>query len=267
MNSDQSSGRSSAGDYYDRVAETWDQTHGVACQNPRFARQVRDHLKSLLSRVDRNATALELGAGTGPYVDVTAPLFGRLIATDLSDGMLAVFARRISQLGLTNVALMRQDACNLSEIANESVDVVYSLGLLETIADFDRLFAESYRVLRPGGFVAGITSNGDCPWYSLRKWLEGGERHGRTGYLATAESLDAKLRHTGFTAPEITYWGAIPPGMQNRLLIASLGAVESVVAATRLARYLGVLCFRSHRFGGNTERAIAGNIDLPERSS
>ena len=115
MNSDQSSDRSSVADYYDRVASTWDQTHGVARQNPRFARQVRDHLKSLLSRADRSATtALELGAGTGPYVDVTAPLFARLIATDLSDGMLTVFARRISQLGLTNVALMRQDACDLS---------------------------------------------------------------------------------------------------------------------------------------------------------
>jgi len=255
MNSDQSSSRSVA-DYYDRVAETWDQTHGVARQNPRFARQVRDHLKSLLPRVDRSATALELGAGTGPYVDVTAPFFARLIASDLSDGMLAVFARRISQLGLTNVELMRQDACDLSKIANESVDVVYSVGLLETVADLDRLFAESYRVLRPGGFVAGITSNGDCPWYSLRNLLEGGVRHGRTGYLATAKSLDAKLRRTGFTAPEITYWGAAPPSMQNRALIASLGAVESAVSATRFVRYLGVLCFRSHKLGGGTERAI-----------
>ena len=145
---------------------------------------------------------------------------------------------------------MRQDACNLSEIASESVDVVYSVGLLETVADFDRLFAESYRVLRPGGFVAGVTSNGDCPWYSLRRRLEDGERHGRTGYLATAESLETKLRRAGFAPPEITYWGTAPPGTQNRAVIALLGAIESAMTATRLRRYLGVLCFRSHRFGG-----------------
>jgi ubiquinone/menaquinone biosynthesis C-methylase UbiE len=249
MISDRSADRSSVADYYDRVASTWDQAHGVARQNPRFARQLRNHLKSLLSRADRNATALELGVGTGPYVDVTAPLFARLIATDLSDGMLTVFARRISQLGLTNVALMRQDACNLSEIASESVDVVYSVGLLETVADFDRLFAESHRVLRPGGFVAGVTSNGDCPWYNLRRKFEGGERHGRTGYLATAKSLETKLRRAGFAPPEITYWGTAPPGMQNRAVIALLGAIERTMAATRFRQYLGVLCFRSHRFG------------------
>src|SRR5262245_50557406 len=108
---------SSVAEYYDRAAETWDSTHGAARQNARFARQIRDSLKRLLSPADRSGTALELGAGTGPYVDITAPLFARLIATDLSDGMLAVLARRIVQLRLTNVTLLRQDACDLSEVA------------------------------------------------------------------------------------------------------------------------------------------------------
>src|SRR5262249_13364146 len=140
----------SVADYYDRVAGTWDQTHGAARQNARFARQIRNNLKSLLSFASPSATGLELGAGTGPYVDVTAPLFARLIATDLSEGMLAVFAGRISQLGLTNVTLLREDACDLREIATESVDVIFSVGLLETVANFERLFAESFRVLKPG---------------------------------------------------------------------------------------------------------------------
>jgi ubiquinone/menaquinone biosynthesis C-methylase UbiE len=251
MNSGQQSDRSlaSVADYYDRAADSWDRTHGAARQNPRFARQIRDSLRALLSAADRSATALELGAGTGPRVDTTAPLFARLIAIDVSDGMLAVFARRIAQLGLTNVTLLRQDACDLRKIATESVDVVYSVGLLETVVDFDRLFAESYRVLRPGGFVAGITSNGDCPWYRLRRKLERGERHGRTGRLATAASLQANLRRAHFAPPEITYWGAVPPGMQNRFLIALLGAAEIVTAPTPLARYLGVVTFRAHKMG------------------
>jgi ubiquinone/menaquinone biosynthesis C-methylase UbiE len=251
MNSGQQSDRSlaSVADYYDRAADTWDQTHGAARQNPRFARQIRDSLRALLSGADRTVTALELGAGTGPRVDTTAPLFARLIAIDVSDGMLAVFARRIAQLGLTNVTLLRQDACDLRKIATESVDVVYSVGLLETVVDFDRLFAESYRVLRPGGFVAGITSNGDCPWYRLRRKLQGGERHGRTGQLATAGRLEQVMRRTGFTPPEITYWGAAPPGMQSSVIITVLAAAEAIVAPTSLARYLGVLSFRAHKRG------------------
>jgi ubiquinone/menaquinone biosynthesis C-methylase UbiE len=237
----------SAAEYYDQAAETWDETHGAARQNARFARQIRDNLRMLLSPVDRSAVALELGAGTGPRVDFTAPLFARLLATDISDGMLDVFARRLVQLGLTNVTLLRQDACDLREIATESMDLVYSVGLLETIADFDRLFAESYRVLRPGGFVAGITSNGDCPWYSLRRKLEAGERHGRTGQLATARGLEVVLRRACFAAPEIIHWGAVPPRMQNRLLVALLGAAETVVASTPLCRYLGLVSFRARK--------------------
>jgi len=249
MNSEVPEERASASvvAYYDRVAENWDRTHGAARQNARFARQIRDSLRSLLSCADRSATALELGAGTGPYVDVVAPLFARLLATDLSAGMLTIFARRVARLGLTNVTLLRQDACDLREIATESVNVVYSVGLLETVADVDRLFAESYRVLKPGGFVVGITSNGGCPWYSLRRKLEGGERYGRTGRLATAASLDQVLRRTGFTPPEIAYWGIAPPGMQNRLLVTLLGAAEAAVAVTPLLRRLGVLCFRSRK--------------------
>jgi ubiquinone/menaquinone biosynthesis C-methylase UbiE len=248
MNSDRSP--SSITDYYDRAAETWDGTHGAARQNPRFAGQIRNSLKALLSLVDRSATALELGAGTGPYVDIAAPLFARLIATDVSEGMLAVFARRVAQLGLTNVTLLRQDACDLRKIATGSVDMVYSIGLLETVADIERLFAESGRVLRPGGFVAGITSNGDCPWYSLRRKLEGGERHGRTGRLVTAASLTEFLRRAGFTSPEIAYWGAAPPGLQSRVLIAALAVAEAIVAPTPFAGRLGVLSFSARKTAG-----------------
>jgi ubiquinone/menaquinone biosynthesis C-methylase UbiE len=233
--------------YYDAAAETWDETHGVARLSPRFAGEVRNTLKNLLSVNAPGSMALELGAGTGPYVDTTAPLVGRLLATDVSDGMLAVFARRVAQLGLTNVCLLRQDACDLSDIPASSVDIVYSIGLLETIPDLKQLFAETTRVLRPGGFVAGITSNGDCPWYKIRQKLEGGERHCRTGRLVTARILDEVLERSGFGASEITYWGTAPPALQNALVLSILGAVEIALAATPFRRHLGVLSFRSQK--------------------
>jgi hypothetical protein len=37
--------------------------------------------------------------------------------------------------------------------------------------------------------------------------------------------------------------------MQNRFLIALLGAAEIVTAPTPLARYLGVVTFRAHKMG------------------
>jgi ubiquinone/menaquinone biosynthesis C-methylase UbiE len=234
-------------DYYDRVAETWDESYGAERLSARFARRLHDHLKLLLAGISGSAQALELGAGTGPYIAITAPLFGNVIATDLSEGMLAVFARRLRTLGMSNVTLMQQDACELAGIAPESVDVVYSIGLLETINDFDRLFGAVHRVLKPQGIVAGITSNGDCPWYAAKRWIEGGERHGRTGTLATAARLSDVLSRSGFAPPEIVYWGAAPPGLQNRVIGAALAAAEAIIAPTPLARYLGVLSFRANK--------------------
>jgi len=246
MNSDQLSGNSVA-DYYDGVAETWDKSYGAERLSARFAHQLHSNLRLLLADVSGSARALELGAGTGPYIAITAPFFGSVIATDLSKGMLAVFARRLRALGVPNVTLMQQDACELSGIASESVDVVYSIGLLETIADFDRLFGAIHRVLKPHGIVAGISSNGDCPWYAAKRWIEGGERHGRTGTFATATRLSGALSRSGFAPPEIVYWGAAPPGLQNRAMGAVLAAAEAIVAPTPLARYLGVLSFRASK--------------------
>ena len=237
----------SVADYYDGVAETWDKSYGIERLSARFASQLRSQLKRLLADAPSGAQALELGAGTGPYIGITAPLFASVIATDLSEGMLAVFARRLRSLGLSNVTLMQQDACELAGIASESIDVVYSIGLLETIADFDRLFAATHRVLKPQGMVAGISSNGDCPWYAAKRWVEGGERHGRTGTLATAERLAAVLSRSGFTPPDVVYWGAAPPGVRNRIIGAALAAAEAVIAPTSLARYLGVLSFRANK--------------------
>ena len=231
------------GDYYDQVAETWDTTHGVKSYNPYFARQLQERLKLLIAESTGKSLAVELGAGTGPYLDVTAPMFERLIATDISSGMLAVLKTRITHLGLANVVVLQQDAYDLRAINSASVDVVYSVGLLETITDFHRLFAEVYRVLKPSGTVAGITSNGNCPWYLLRRVIERGERHCRTGRLATARCLKQVLQQVGFTAPEISYWGAVRPQMRNRLLITVLAAAEKIIAPTATARWLGVLTF------------------------
>jgi len=240
-------GGESVAAYYDRMAPRWDDEHGVNRLNPHFARRLRRNLHDLLASEAGRATALELGAGTGPYVDVVAPLFKTLIASDLSRGMLDECALRLGRLGIANVRLSRMDACDLGDVASGSVDVVYSIGLLETVPDLDRLFAETSRVLAPGGLAAGITSNGDCPWYRIRPILEGGERHGRTRRYATAAGLRSILTRAGLGPPEVVHWGAVPPGMRNSLICACLAMMERIVEPTPLARFLGVMSFRSRK--------------------
>ena len=201
----------------------------------------------MFAGVPGGALAVELGAGTGPYLEITAPMVQRLIAVDVSEGMLAMCARRVAAGAIGNVLLMQEDACELRSIATATVDMVYSIGLLETVPDLDRLFTAIHRVLKPNGIVAAITSNGNCPWYSVRRWLEGRDRHCRTGRLATRKLLANPLRRLGFEEPEITYWGALPPSIHNHALCRMMAVVETMVTPTPFARFLGALTIRARK--------------------
>jgi ubiquinone/menaquinone biosynthesis C-methylase UbiE len=237
----------SVADYYSSAAETWDELYGVGRQNPRFARQMQENIRGMFASVPRDAVAVELGAGTGPYLETTAPMVRRLIAVDVSEGMLAVCARRVAAGGLGNVSIVQEDACELRSIDTATVDIVYSIGLLETVPDLDRLFTAIHRVLKPNGIVAAITSNGNCPWYFVRRWLQGRDRHCRVGRLATRKLLANPLRRSGFTEPEINYWGALPPGIHNQTLGRLMAVAETAVTPTPLACVLGALTMRAHK--------------------
>lgn len=233
--------------YYDAVAHDWDHTYGAARQNAVFAARWRRELELALAPVRGAPNALELGAGTGAYVAIAAPFFGRLIASDLSEGMLDVFRHRLAALGIDNVELRCLDALNLDGIADGSMDVVYSLGLLETLPDLGRHFAECARILRPGGTVIGITSNGDCPWYWLRWRLQGGSRHCRQEELVRAKALRRDLTAAGFAEISAKGWGAVPPGLPDGIVVRILKAVGSIVEMTPARAYLGSLSFSARK--------------------
>lgn len=240
--------RNAAEDYYDLVAETWDRIHGVERHNPLFVRQLRDRLRALLEESMGQSLALELGAGTGPNIDVAASLFRSVIATDISAGMLDVLRRRLAASAVANVSVMRADACNLVDVAGGSVDAAYSIGLLETVPDLAASLAEAFRVIRPGGLFVGITSNADCPWYLARRTLKGGEEHARVELLS-AEKLREALVGAGFATVTTSSWGAVPPRIKSTVMARLLSAAEALVRPTPLARYLALLSFSAVKPG------------------
>ncbi|WP_243313787.1 class I SAM-dependent methyltransferase [Fundidesulfovibrio agrisoli] len=98
-----------------------------------------------------------------------------MLATDLSTKMVEGANRRIQDCCFGNVQARVLDAMTMEGVEEESMDVVTFVGLLETIPDLPRLFRNMAAVLKPGGIVAGTTSNGNCPWYGLRALLHRGK--------------------------------------------------------------------------------------------
>ncbi len=99
---------------------------------------------------------LELGAGPGGVGLAAARAVtpaGRVILTDVAPPMIEVAHTRAEQLGLQNVDFEVADATALAQ-PDASVDVVLCRFAYQAMDDPGRAFAESLRVLRPGGRLA-----------------------------------------------------------------------------------------------------------------
>jgi ubiquinone/menaquinone biosynthesis C-methylase UbiE len=91
--------------------------------------------------------ALELGCGTGVFLERVAPCGARIVGLDLSPELLAKARARLGDVA--SVSLQRGNAEALP-FATASFDVVYGSSVLHHL-DLDRALQEVFRVLRPGG--------------------------------------------------------------------------------------------------------------------
>lgn len=110
---------------------------------------------------------LDLGCGGG--IDTILAAFavapgGRAIGLDMLPEMLEVAARNAGDAGVTNVQWLRGDM-EAIPLPGASVDVIISNGVVNLSPRKSRVFAEMYRILRPGGrvAVADIVLDDDLP--------------------------------------------------------------------------------------------------------
>ena len=99
----------------------------------------------------RGLIVLELGAGLGEASAWFAARGARVIATDLSGGMLHVTGR-VAALHGASVEALQMDGASLA-LADNSVDIVYGANVLHHV-DTAACLREVRRVLKPGGRAA-----------------------------------------------------------------------------------------------------------------
>jgi SAM-dependent methyltransferase len=161
-------------DYRQEAFETWE---AMAAGWERRADEIDETAARILEWLigalapQPGDTVLDLAAGPGSAGFAAAPLVGeggRVISTDFSPAMVDAARRRAEARGLTNVefAVMNADAIELEDDAIDGVLCRFGYMLMPAPAP---AFAETRRVLRPGGRLAFAVWRGPerNPWVSI----------------------------------------------------------------------------------------------------
>jgi arsenite methyltransferase len=107
----------------------------------------------MLGRVEPGSVVLDLGCGAGTDLLIAAQMTGvegRVIGVDMTPSMLERARASAKAMGLEHVELHTSLIESLP-LADASVDVVISNGVIDLVPDKDAVFDEIDRVLRPGG--------------------------------------------------------------------------------------------------------------------
>ena len=99
---------------------------------------------------------LDLGSGGGIDVLLSARRVGpsgKAYGLDMTDEMLALARENQQRAGLANVEFLKGEIEQIP-LPDNSVDVIISNCVINLSADKDRVLAEAFRVLRPGGRLA-----------------------------------------------------------------------------------------------------------------
>ncbi len=157
-----------------------------------------------LAEIKPGDTVLGLGAGGGIDVflaDRMVGSTGKAYGLDMTDEMIALAREIQRKAGIENAEFLKGDIEDIP-LPDNSVNVIISNCVISLSTDKDRVFAEAFRLLRPGGrlTLSDVVLRGKAPenlCYKIELWI---------GCVAGAlEETDyrEKLKKAGFIKIDI----------------------------------------------------------------
>lgn len=183
----------------------------LGCGNPTAVAELREG--------DR---VLDLGSGGG--IDVLLPArrvgpTGTAYGLDMTDEMLQLALANAAKAGATNVEFLKGTIESIP-LPADTIDVVISNCVINLSVDKPALFAETFRVLRPGGRI-GVS---DVVADNTLGPEQGAERGDYVGCIAGAlpyAEYRQGLEAAGFTDVEITPPHPVADGMYSAIVHAT----------------------------------------------
>jgi arsenite methyltransferase len=188
-----------------------------------------------VAELHEGETVLDLGSGGGIDVLLSAKRVGPVGKTyglDMTEEMLALARANAAQAGATNVDFLKGEI-EAIPLPAETIDVVISNCVVNLSTDKPAVFAETYRVLRPGGRI-GIT---DVVAEDQLSPEDRAERGAWVGCIAGALSggeYETELAAAGFEQVSVVFTHQVGDGLHSAIIKATKPS-EADLATTATA--------------------------------
>jgi SAM-dependent methyltransferase len=189
---------------------------GLGCGNP-----------AAIAALKAGEVVLDLGSGAGLDCFLAASAVGprgRVIGVDMTPEMVAKARHNAAKGGYDNVEF-RLGEIEALPLDRDAVDVIISNCVINLSPDKARVFAEAFRVLKPGGRLAVS----DIVAASVLPADARGDLALHTGCIAgaiPAAEVEALLRGAGFTGVSVTF------AVQPRAWVPGARVDDSVASAS-----------------------------------
>lgn len=114
-------------------------------------------LRRVQGLLSTDQDVLEIGCGTGTTALRLAPFTRRLLATDVSTGMIAIAREKLAAQPVPQLNFAVADA-DAPVAGQGEYDVVLAFNVLHLVTDLDRALGLAVQTLRPGGLLISKTA-------------------------------------------------------------------------------------------------------------
>lgn len=223
--------------FYDNYAEFWDSRFEKNVSTSKF-HEIRLDSFLRLAQLKKDYVIVEMGVGTGKYLQRIAPLVNKVICVDGSHRMLDILIER--NKNLKNIHIKKMDLEECIHDVNVKANLIYCFGLIEHIINVDIFIRNCKLFLKSNGRIILVTPNGNSPWYGKMRFLFRSGKHCSTDKYYTKEKLDSIMYRHGFVPESHLYWGYFPAGV-GTCMYKLFNMLGQAIAKTRFRQKAGGL--------------------------